>query len=281
MILAGIVLPTDCQRVDIAFILDGSGSVYDTIPPVWKTQIDLLEKVINNLNIGPDDVRVALVTYGDTARVEWTLDRYYDKPSILEAIRRIQFSGGRSNIQAALLKAWHDVFSGSPGDRPDVADVIVTFSDGIPTVNVESTPTTAEDIKASGIWMSAVALGRYPSWEKLAYLSNIQRVYDENQLANQRIFSSFVAKLREGIGQTPTDPCISNPCMNQGICSSSENPYGWGYYCVCPTGDVSGGRLCQISKPCSSCPPDTWRCFRSISNDKGRFCFDRRYRLLD
>ena len=63
------------QRIDIAFILDGSGSVYDTRPPVWKAEIEILEKTINNFNIGPDDVRVAMVTYSDTARVEWTLDR--------------------------------------------------------------------------------------------------------------------------------------------------------------------------------------------------------------
>lgn len=127
--------------------------------------------------------------------------RYFDRMSLLAAIKHIQFSGGRSNLQAALVKTWHSVFDGSPGDRAEVPDVIVTFSDGVPTVNVESTMSTAEDIKASGILMSAIAIGRYPSRQTLSYLSNIQVVYDETQLANQRIFSDFVAKLREAVGK--------------------------------------------------------------------------------
>jgi len=70
-----IIIISGGQKVDITFIIDGSGSVYDTFPPVWKTQLTLFEKIINDINIGRDEVRVAVVTYADTARIEWNLDR--------------------------------------------------------------------------------------------------------------------------------------------------------------------------------------------------------------
>ena len=48
---------------------------------------------------------------------------------------------------------------------------------------------------------------------------------------------------------SPTDPCSTNPCQNGGICDSSEDPHGWGFYCKCPTEPRPvGGKLCDIGK---------------------------------
>lgn len=71
-----------------------------------------------------------------------------------------------------------------------------------------------------------------------------------------------------------SDPCIPNPCLNGGLCSTSEDPFKTGYYCWCV--EDFGGRRCQIANPCSSlpCPSPGVYCFRSFIDESGRYCYD-------
>lgn len=76
------------------------------------------------------------------------------------------------------------------------------------------------------------------------------------------------------------NPCIPNPCLSNGVCSTSENPYGWGYFCFCS--QPFGGRKCQLDDPCHTlpCPTGTVSCWRTFTNDSGRYCYDANWNLL-
>lgn len=76
------------------------------------------------------------------------------------------------------------------------------------------------------------------------------------------------------------NPCSPNPCMNNGTCMTSEDPYGWGYCCVCPK--QYGGRRCQVVNPCitAPCPTDA-SCWITSANDTGRWCYNRDWVLVN
>src|SRR6218665_2758461 len=70
-------------RLDLAFIVDGSGSIcnvisaraYNASCDDWEFNLKFIGKMICRLNIGPDDSRVALVKFATTAEVEWLLNK--------------------------------------------------------------------------------------------------------------------------------------------------------------------------------------------------------------
>ena len=68
--------------------------------------------------------------FSQRANTEFTLDRYTDKTSLVEAIRNIQHTGGDTNIADGLRLMRRMLFSGRNGDRSDVKNVAIVITDG-------------------------------------------------------------------------------------------------------------------------------------------------------
>ena len=64
------VSSSTCGKADLVFVLDASNSVPDGN---WEKLIEFGADVTMSLVIGPDETRVACVTYADKAWAEWTL----------------------------------------------------------------------------------------------------------------------------------------------------------------------------------------------------------------
>jgi len=56
------------RQLDLLFILDGSGSVSGS---TFATQMDMLNKIIDMVEIGPDKTQVAVLQYSSYTRVEF------------------------------------------------------------------------------------------------------------------------------------------------------------------------------------------------------------------
>ena len=64
---------TVCQvRADVAFILDASGSVEE----IFDMQMKLARRIVQGLNFDGSRTRVAVTTFSDSARVQFTFDYY-------------------------------------------------------------------------------------------------------------------------------------------------------------------------------------------------------------
>jgi len=133
------LLPTGCtQQMDVTFILDMSGSV-DT---VYNSSINLIKHVIYGLPVRADRARVALVSYSDSAKVEFYLNTYRSKQEILNALS-FRSAGGKTNTQEAIRKAYNDVYSSGRGDRAGVKNIAIVVSDGNSNINSDNTATEA------------------------------------------------------------------------------------------------------------------------------------------
>ncbi|KAM6979329.1 collagen alpha-3(VI) chain-like isoform 2-T2 [Tautogolabrus adspersus] len=106
-IISSYVPPTvpvetlDLGKKDIIFLIDGS----ETTGAAGIAHIrDFILNIVQQLNVQPDQVRVAVVQYGDRATTEFSLNSHNSKPAVISAIKRLRQMGGRSSNLADAIE---------------------------------------------------------------------------------------------------------------------------------------------------------------------------------
>lgn len=79
---------------------------------------------------------------------------------MLAAIDQIEYRGGNTNTTGGLREARQSVFIEGAGDRPQVANVLILITDGLPSREVEGLQDEVDRIKALGITIIAVGVTR-------------------------------------------------------------------------------------------------------------------------
>ena len=120
--------------MDLVFILDLSGSLGD----IYDISLNFMYTVIFGLPVRSGRARVALISYADSARVEFHLNRYQSKQEILNALS-FRAVGARTNTQEAINKAYNNVFISNRGDRGGVRNIAIVITDGRSNVNQGNT----------------------------------------------------------------------------------------------------------------------------------------------
>ncbi|XP_041719044.1 collagen alpha-3(VI) chain isoform X2 [Coregonus clupeaformis] len=88
-------------RKDIIFLIDGS----DTTGSNGIAHIrDFILNIVQQLDVQPDQVRVAVVQYSDKVKTEFSLNSHNNKPAVLSAIKRLRQQGGRSSDLAEAIE---------------------------------------------------------------------------------------------------------------------------------------------------------------------------------
>uniref|UniRef100_A0A8C8K323 Integrin subunit alpha 2 n=1 Tax=Oncorhynchus tshawytscha TaxID=74940 RepID=A0A8C8K323_ONCTS len=113
--------------MDIAIIVDGSNSIYP-----WPPIVAFLKKLLENLDIGPDNTQVSvIIQYGVEPVVEFHLNAYKTKDSIIAAAANIlQREGLETNTFRAIEFARCNAFLPGNGARPGASKVMVVVTDG-------------------------------------------------------------------------------------------------------------------------------------------------------
>ncbi|KAK3096894.1 hypothetical protein FSP39_004520 [Pinctada imbricata] len=142
---------------DVVFILDSSASIY---PPDFDKQISFVDSIVDRFNIGPNQIRVGVETFGETNWLKFHLNRYTDAKSLKRAIKAIRFRPGKwTNTSAALIYATETMFTQEKGERPDVTNIAVVITDGKST-KPKITKAAAEKARAAGIQIFAIGVGK-------------------------------------------------------------------------------------------------------------------------
>lgn len=90
MLVFEMIFLATCQ-IDLAFIVDTSGSIG------YFNFIDMLgfmKKVTRGLNIGPGNSQVAVVSFSNTARLEFGFEEHQDHASLERAMNFINYDAG-------------------------------------------------------------------------------------------------------------------------------------------------------------------------------------------
>jgi len=78
-----------------------------------KAVRELLVSVVADLDVGPNATRVGAVYFSNASDTAFTLDQYTTGQDVQEALRRIPYAGGKSNIAAGLRAARNHLLQAS------------------------------------------------------------------------------------------------------------------------------------------------------------------------
>ncbi|XP_019628229.1 PREDICTED: collagen alpha-1(XII) chain-like [Branchiostoma belcheri] len=185
--------PLRYGETDIVFVLDTSGRVggYN-----FGREVTFVRNLLNKINVYMDGAQVSLIRYGNDVDVLihqigcWPGS---SKCELLPALSRVSYTGGSSNMGAALQKA-RELFESS---RPGAKKVLVLLTDGHSDGN-ENPDHQATLLKATGVEIFTIGIGSYDYSELQSIASPPYagvHVYPYN---NFNDFNGLVLQIRGG-----------------------------------------------------------------------------------
>lgn len=135
------------NKIDVLFLFDGSSNLAGQFPIVR----DVLHRIISDLNVGPDAIRVAVAQFSDNVQVEFNFQDIPSKQEILQKVKRMRIKGGRIlNIGAALDYAMKNLFVRRAGSRIEegVPQFLVLLAAGRSS---DSVVENADALKKAGV----------------------------------------------------------------------------------------------------------------------------------
>ncbi|XP_063077522.1 von Willebrand factor A domain-containing protein 2 [Engraulis encrasicolus] len=153
-------------RMDVLFLMDGSYSV-------GKGSFERCKhyaiKLSHALDVAAEKVRVGVIQFGSTARLEIPLDAYTSKEELKKHMKKITYRGGSTQTGLALKYVLRKGFpTTSANDTVQVPRILILLSDGRSQGAVQL---AAAELKQAGVTIFAVGL-RYPRWDELHELAS-------------------------------------------------------------------------------------------------------------
>lgn len=117
------------------FLIDGSDQVGSSGIAHIR---DFILKIVEQLNVRHDQVRVAVVQYADKPQTEFSLLTHLDKQSVISAVKRLRQMGGRGvNLADAIDYVINNEMKVSAGARlQDASQHLVVLTGGKSTSDV-------------------------------------------------------------------------------------------------------------------------------------------------
>ncbi len=148
----------------MCLIIDSSASIRDNNPSDgsydnWQLQLDFLSVLVAIIHNEVSGMRVGAVVFSEQVILEFALDTFSTLSDLQNAIEEINYLGQSTNTPAALTETRTSCFGGS-GNRPDVPDLAILITDGLPFPSYRREPAIAEAeaLKATGVEIIAIGV---------------------------------------------------------------------------------------------------------------------------
>lgn len=171
------------QRVvrDIVFLVDGSDYVGRSNFPYVR---DFLINVVNQVDVRPDRVQFGLIQFSDQPKIEFYLNTFNNRDSIVNRISQISLRGGTVlNTAAAMQYALQTMFKSSAGSRIEqgVPQILVLITGGPAQDNVID---MANKLAKAGIVTFTVSSGQADVETLKSIAFGSQLAYHDSQFSN-------------------------------------------------------------------------------------------------
>lgn len=261
--------------LDLVLILDASGSIEVN----FNAMKQFLKDVIQNLNVGSNNVRIGLVRFSQTASVPFGLTRYNSLQDVVSAIDQVQRIGGRTNI-AASLRTTDNLFETQ--GRSNVPHVALIITDGYANEEIARTVYDASILRSKGVHVLGVQvndprmlMNQMVPLESIA--TSFEYVY---KYGSHRELREVVQRInvQKGIKQLGYVDYDIAPQPETYYCRDTTH----GNMCFCretPFRPINGSQCIDIDE----CQHNNGGCEQRCQNNRGSFtcACDSGYRLSD
>ena len=150
--------------MDLCLVIDSSGSIRDNNPPGgnpdnYDLQLKFLANLIGAFNIGPDGTRVGAIIFSEQVILEFTLSQYDNSDAIAQAILASPYLGQTTNTPEALRQTRLQCFNMGTGDRPNVPNLAIVVTDGVPFPADRRSPALDEAKALRDTGASVISIG--------------------------------------------------------------------------------------------------------------------------
>ena len=151
------------KEADVLFVVDSSFSVPRDD---YKKEQEFVKTMARSLNIPNGKTRIGYITYGSTALVSFTLDRYTDLRDFDDKVDKAIYVGGSRRIDRALTMAVRELQSEG---RQDVPKLVVLLTAGRQSPAQDAVPLgqASKPLRDMGAKTYVIALGSQPSTQEL------------------------------------------------------------------------------------------------------------------
>ncbi|CAI9720130.1 Hypothetical predicted protein [Octopus vulgaris] len=150
------VIGCDKAVADVMLVLDDSSSVGSTN---FKKVKRFAQYIVNSFNIGRNKIRVGAITFSGKVKLQFKMNKYYNKRSLLRAISRIKYKHGGTNTNRALDYLRTQSFRRGAGDRKGVPNIAIVLTDG-KAFSLRKTKIAALKLRKTGAIVFAIGVGR-------------------------------------------------------------------------------------------------------------------------
>ncbi|XP_063780520.1 collagen alpha-1(XIV) chain [Pseudophryne corroboree] len=185
-------------NADIVILVDGSWSI-------GRLNFRLVRLFIENLvgafNVATDKTRIGLAQYSGDPRIEWHLNAYDTKESVIDAVRNLPYKGGNTLTGLALTYILENSFKPEAGARPDLPKIGILITDG---KSQDDVIPPAKSLKDAGIELFAIGV-------KNADLNELKEIASEPDsdhvynVADFNIMNSIVESLTKTVCERVED----------------------------------------------------------------------------
>ncbi|KAJ8007238.1 hypothetical protein DPEC_G00115460 [Dallia pectoralis] len=161
-------------KADIVFLVDESWSIGSNNFAKLK---DFLFRIVAYFPvIGPQGAQIAVVHYSDEPRIEFRLNDFNNRNSVLKALRGVRYGGGNTKTGKGMNYVLKELFQESLGMRQEVAHVLVLLTDGRAVDDVEQPARVAQ---AYGVSVLAIGVANADMEElrKIASPTSYQNIF--------------------------------------------------------------------------------------------------------
>ncbi|XP_063427267.1 collagen alpha-1(XII) chain-like [Mytilus trossulus] len=149
------VLPKCHDKIDLAFMIDASGSVGSAN---FRKMKSFVSNSVSHFTIGPNDAQVGVITFSSQPHFQFALNKHTDKSSLSNAIQNIPYQSGGTNTDIALTYIEKNTFTSASGNRIDARDILVIITDG-KSAHPPKTAFEANRLKQRNVEIIVVGIG--------------------------------------------------------------------------------------------------------------------------
>lgn len=160
------------QKADIIFLIDGSESI---APKDFEKMKDFIERMVNQSNIGADEIRIGLLQFSSAPQEEFRLNQYSSKEDMCRAIVNVQQMNDGTRTGRA-LNFTLPFFDSSRGGRHRVHQYLIVITDGVSHDNVAP---PAKALRDRNIVIFAIGVGDAQIAQLLEITNDQDKVYHE------------------------------------------------------------------------------------------------------